>query len=147
MQNTWTSEMDVGPEGTLRRLHNPVVTKEKVLVVEDDADLRKAMRAHLESRGFEVTMVPDGISAMETLRREDHDVVLLDLGIPRMTGTKFLHELRQEADIPQIPVVVFTGSDEQQIGRAARQGVFAVHRKPSKASDIARSLRAAVYYG
>lgn len=131
---------------TLRRLHNPVVTKEKVLVVEDDLPLRSALSEHLEARGFEVTAVSDGISAIEILRVVDHDAVLLDLGIPRMTGTKFLHELRRDSRIGEIPIVLLTGADEPDIDRAARHGVFAVHRKPTKAKHIARSLRSAVYY-
>lgn len=146
MEEDWNDEMEYDSSATLRRLHNPLVTKEKVLVVEDDSSLRTALSEHLEARGFEVTAVSDGISAIEILRMMDHDAVLLDLGIPRMSGTKFLHELRREPEISDIPIVLLTGSDEQDIDRAARHGVFAVHRKPTKAKHIARSLRSAVYY-
>lgn len=133
--------------GTLRRLHNPVVTLTRVLLIEDDPDLRSGLAAHLGARGFDVTAVADGISAIEALREEDHDVILLDLGIPRMNGTKFLHELRRMGDIPEIPVVILSGSDDHQIESASGLGVFAVHRKPTRAYTVARTLRAAAYHG
>lgn len=150
IKDNWTDDaiFDLRDKGrTLRRLHNPVVTKEKVLLVEDDEWLSAGMAEHLEARGFEVTVVNDGISAMETLLVDDFDVLLLDLGIPRMSGHKLLHELRREREIPMIPIVLLTGSDPDEIERAARHGVFAVHRKPAKARHIAQSLRSAVYYG
>lgn len=146
MNNDWDSDSTVAENATLRRLRNPLVTKDRVLVVEDDPALRSALEEHLESRGFEVSAVADGISALEMLRNVDHDVVLLDLGIPRMTGRKFLHELRCDADIEDIPIVLLTGSDEKEIDTAAKQGVFAVHRKPAKPRVIAQSLRSAAYY-
>ncbi len=144
--NDWNNETPVPQGATLRRLRNPLVTKDRVLVVEDDPALCTALTEHLESRGFEVNTVSDGISALEVLRSEEHDVVLLDLGIPRMTGRKFLHELRCDAEIEDIPIVLLTGSDEREIDSAARHGVFAVHRKPTKPRLIAQSLRSAAYY-
>lgn len=132
---------------TLRRLHNPVVTREKVLLVEDDEALSTGMAEHLNARGFEVSVVSDGVTAMDRLLVDDFDVVLLDLGIPRMSGQKLLHELRHERDIAHIPIVLLTGSAAHEVERAARHGVFAVHHKPSKARDVAQSLRSAVYYG
>ncbi len=146
----WTSDaiFDLTDKGrTLRRLHNPVVTREKVLLVEDDEALSSGMAEHLNARGFEVTCVADGVSAMDHLLVDDFDVLLLDLGIPRMSGHKLLHELRREREIPRIPIVLLTGSESQEVERAARHGVFAVHRKPAKARHVAQSLRSAVYYG
>ena len=139
-------ETPLPTDATLRGLRNPLVTRDRVLVVEDDPDLRMALAEHLNARGFEVNTASDGISALETLRRIDHDVVLLDLGIPRMTGRKFLHELRCDANIEDVPIVLLTGSDENDIHSAAKHGVFAVHRKPTKPRLIAQSLRSAAYF-
>lgn len=149
-KNHWAKDaiFDLSDKGrTLPRLHNPVVTRESVLMIEDDEALRLGMSEHLEARGFDVTCVSDGVTAIDELLHADYDVILLDLGIPRMSGHKLLHELRREREIPRIPIVLLTGADPQEIDRAARHGVFAVHRKPAKARHIAQSLRSAVYYG
>lgn len=143
----WGPELDLGPGETHRRLHNPASLRAQVLVVEDDGDLLLALSEHLEARGFDVTRAADGVSAMEMLRRAEYDALLLDLGIPRMAGTKVLHEIRRDPSIEQIPIVLLTGADDHVIERAARHGVYAVHRKPAKASLVARSLRLAAYYG
>ncbi|QDV06508.1 Sensory transduction protein regX3 [Planctomycetes bacterium Poly30] len=150
MKSQWASDalFDLTDQGSsLPRLHNPVVMRERVLMVEDDEALRTGMAEHLDARGFDVTCVADGLTALEQLLFADFDVILLDLGIPRMSGQKLLHELRREREIPRLPIVLLTGSDIQDAERAARHGVFAVHRKPAKARHIAQSLRSAVYYG
>ena len=118
-----------------------------MLVVEDDEALRVSTREHLNSRGFDATCAKDGVEALEMLLVTDFDVMLLDLGIPRMSGHKLLHELRREPEIAPIPIVLLTGSDPSSVDRATRQGVFAVHRKPAKLRHVAQSLRSAAYYG
>lgn len=132
--------------GTLRKLANPITTRLRVLVVEDDEPWRAALKDQLESKGFETTCVGDGIEAIEALHAIDHDVLLLDLGIPGMTGSKLLHELRSDHELEQIPIVILSGSAEEQLERAKRQGAFAAHRKPARIGALTRSLREAVYH-
>jgi CheY-like chemotaxis protein len=95
----------------------------EILLVEDnpdDADLTvDALReGRVRNR---VTVVEDGVLAMAYLRREGRfasaprpDLILLDLGLPRMDGREVLAEIKQDPDLRRIPVVVMTSSDDEK---------------------------------
>ncbi|HEV8194920.1 MAG TPA: response regulator [Ktedonobacterales bacterium] len=69
----------------------------RVLVVDDDADIRETMRALLEDAGYEVLEAADGKSALNTLRRGNESmVVLLDLQMPRVSGIEVLQEVAEQ---------------------------------------------------
>jgi two-component system response regulator TctD len=66
----------------------------KILVVEDDLDLSRALSRALEKRGFAVTSCFDGLKAFQTIRRDTHDVILLDLCLPGEDGLHLLQRMR-----------------------------------------------------
>jgi DNA-binding response OmpR family regulator len=81
----------------------------RILLAEDDALLGGAVLAHLKRAGHAVDWVQDGVSADAALRAQRFDVVILDLGLPRMDGRKVLAALRDRRDAS--PVVVITAQD------------------------------------
>lgn len=94
----------------------------EVLMVEDNPDdIELALEAFKESsKGFNVNVALDGKEAMAYLRREGEffesprpDLILLDLNMPRMNGFEVLEELNKDADLKNIPVVVFSISQNQ----------------------------------
>jgi DNA-binding response OmpR family regulator len=78
----------------------------RVLLVEDDQMLGSATRQGLIQDGFTVDHVNDGISAYSAVRTHDYQAVLLDLGLPGLSGLELLHRLRAEGH--QLPVLVIT---------------------------------------
>ena len=78
----------------------------KILLVEDDRDMSKALSRALEKRGFGVSPCYDGISAYQAMRQEAHDLVILDLNIPGEDGLHLLQRVRN-AGI-HTPVLVLT---------------------------------------
>ena len=78
----------------------------KILLVEDDRDMSKALSRALEKRGFGVTPCYDGINAFQAMRQEAHDLVILDLNIPGEDGLHLLQRARN-AGI-HTPVLVLT---------------------------------------
>ncbi|MGD2068976.1 MAG: response regulator [Gemmatimonadota bacterium] len=84
-----------------------------VLVVEDDPDQRLLARAVLERRGYRVLEAEDGVEGLEELARAAIDLVIVDLGMPRMDGATFLRRLRSDADHGSVPVIVLTGTGTQ----------------------------------
>lgn len=78
----------------------------KILVVEDDPDLSKALTRALEKRGFSITPCLDGLKAFQVIRQETHDIVILDLNIPGEDGLHLLQRMRG-AGI-ETPVLVLT---------------------------------------
>lgn len=86
----------------------------RVLVVEDEADLRMLMRIHLERAGHEVSEASDGAIALDWLRRQDPDVVVLDLRMPHIDGWEVLETLAAEGRLIDLPVIVvsaYTGAE------------------------------------
>jgi two-component system response regulator MprA len=82
---------------------------QRVLLVDDEPAVREAIRAGLEFEGFQVTMAADGLEAMEQVAKEQPDVVLLDVMMPRMDGLTVLRRLR--AADPALPVLLLTARD------------------------------------
>lgn len=90
----------------------PVANRARVLVVEDDPDLRAVYRTALMAAGYAVVAVEDGIDALRCLDREPApSAVVLDIGLPRLDGRDLGRELRARPDTRHVPIVVVTGTD------------------------------------
>ena len=93
-----------------------------VLLVEDDAPTRDLYRQILRAAGFRVIAVSDGVDALEFLEQHDPpDAIVLDLTLPRLSGTELHHELRAHSKTSRIPVVVVTGTDVRREDQVAFQ--------------------------
>jgi two-component system OmpR family response regulator len=79
---------------------------ERLLVVDDEDDIREMLADYLSSYGFEVTTVPDGTGMREALARQAHELVLLDLGLPGEDGLSLARELRTN---PSLGIIIVTG--------------------------------------
>jgi two-component system phosphate regulon response regulator OmpR len=86
----------------------------KVLIVDDDAKLRKLLREYLEDYGFQVLTLEDGLSVLETLKTESPDIVILDIMLPKKDGLEVLKEIRTEFDVPVI-MLTAKGEDADRI--------------------------------
>lgn len=71
-------------------------TQKKILVVEDEVDLREALTAMLESEGFAVVEAKDGTAALKFAFEEKPDLIILDLMLPYMSGQEVLQKLRED---------------------------------------------------
>lgn len=105
----------------------------KVLLVEDnpgDADLTR--EAFEECRLLiDLRVATDGVAAMQQLRAEHPDLILLDLNLPRKNGTEVLAEIRADPDLKHIPVVVLTSSTaEQDVVKSYQLGANCYVTKP-----------------
>jgi DNA-binding response OmpR family regulator len=87
--------------------------KERVLIVDDNEDVRLILGLRFSLAGFEVRDAPDGRAGLAELRAGSWDLVLLDLVMPELDGFEFLAELREEPDGAP-PVVVITQYDDAQ---------------------------------
>lgn len=86
-----------------------------VLVVEDDAPLRELYRSALRSAGYAVVAVEDGIDALRRVERGHPEAVILDLGLPRLSGRDVQRELKSRPDTQHIPIVVVSGTDTSDL--------------------------------
>ncbi|MBI3268610.1 MAG: response regulator [Planctomycetes bacterium] len=81
----------------------------RILIIDDDANLRDILVVSLEEEGYETVSAENGAAAIAILEREAFDVVLVDLVMPKMDGLRFLRWLRGEHK-SRVPTLVFTGS-------------------------------------
>jgi CheY-like chemotaxis protein len=85
------------------------VSTRRILVVEDDADLRQMYRLALSLVGYEVLGAGNGIEALTLLEQHPPDLVLLDLGLPALDGFAVQQEITARGGRPPVPIVVVTG--------------------------------------
>ena len=74
----------------------------KILIADDEAEIRDVLRLYLEKDGYEVTEAADGVEAMEKLRREKPDLAILDIMMPGLDGYRVLRNIREDNNIPVI---------------------------------------------
>src|SRR5437870_3635113 len=90
-----------------------MTAKPKVLIVEDNPDVRRLYAIGLNQRGFEVKLAANGAEAVERVAAERPDVILLDWVMPLMDGGEVLSKLR-EATSSDIPVIVVSGQPQPE---------------------------------
>ena len=95
----------------------------KVLICEDDADLLAMFAAKFKSDGWSVTTAQDGQKGIETIEKNDFDLVLLDLMMPKKTGFQVLEEVRANPIYKELPIIVLSGLDrDEDIKKALELG-------------------------
>lgn len=82
--------------------------RQKILVVEDEADIRELLRYSLSEDGYAVEEAADGAEALDRIMRRAPDLVVLDLMLPRMSGLELCRRLRATAETVHLPVIVVT---------------------------------------
>jgi two-component system alkaline phosphatase synthesis response regulator PhoP len=88
------------------------MSKQRILVVDDDKEVVRLMRAYLEQAGYEVLPAYDGETALHTLRREKPDLVLLDLMLPDRDGYDITRLVRADPNLAHIPIIMLTARVE-----------------------------------
>jgi len=115
--------------------------KRRIVVVEDEVAIRRGIVDMLKVAGYDPVEAADGISGLDESRRLGVDLVLLDLRLPRMDGTKVLDELRKTH--PSLPVIILTarGSEEDRV-RGLKGGADDYVVKPFSARELLARVEA-----
>jgi len=115
--------------------------KRRVLVVDDNVDSAESLTLLLEILGHEVKMVHDGIDAVETAASFRPEVVLLDIGLPRLNGYEAAQRIRREAWGKDIFLIALTGWGQEEDRRRSKDAGFNYHLvKPVDPDELARHL-------
>jgi DNA-binding response OmpR family regulator len=85
----------------------------KVLVVDDEKDITALVAYHLEREGFRVLQAHDGLQALDLVKRERPNVLILDLMLPQMSGLDVCRRLRKEPDTVRLPILMLTAKAEE----------------------------------
>lgn len=112
-----------------------------VLIVEDDKGLQKYLKELLLDNGYSVKIASDGIEALETLTKTQPDVMVLDLGLPNMSGEAVCAEVRKK--YPELPVIILTAKDSiDDIVQGLNLGADDYMTKPFVADEFLARIKA-----
>ncbi|GIW08504.1 MAG: hypothetical protein KatS3mg060_3309 [Dehalococcoidia bacterium] len=113
-----------------------------VLLVEDDASLRQTIRDVLELEGYRVLTAADGVDGLDLLDREEPNVILLDLMMPRMNGYQFAESLAGRKPAVAIPIILLT-ADARAPDKAQQVGASAWLHKPFEIDELVSTVERA----
>ena len=113
----------------------------RVLVVEDDIDIRLALCDMLEGHGYACVAAENGVGAVEKLLASPIDVVITDYQMPVMDGLQLMEWLEKASRQNHPPVILLTGDmNERVLEKASRGGVYTILPKPIRFQDLLSSL-------
>jgi adenylate cyclase len=126
----------------LNRFKSPTTTP-RVLVVEDNVTDREMMRRLLVGEGWEVAVAVNGREALDCLKSDHPDLVLLDLMMPEMDGFEFLAEFRKDSKFASTPVIVVTAADLSPADRRRLKGgvEYILEKAAFNRQDFLRQIR------
>ena len=114
---------------------------ETVLVIEDSPELNKSLSLRIQREGYNVISALDGASGLEEAERVDPDLIILDLGLPRLNGMHVLKELKAAQGPSGTPIIVLTGMTDPKVEARARAfGVNRFMRKPIRQKSITQAV-------
>lgn len=112
----------------------------KVLLVDDEAGIREILREYLEINGYEVTEAKDGLEAIHQFRKENYDVIILDVMMPKIDGWAVCKEIRADS---KVPIIMLTARGEEYDRLFGFElGVDDYIQKPFSPKEVVARLKA-----
>lgn len=110
----------------------------KILVIDDNKDITNLLHKVLTSKGLDVTICNSGKLGLELIRKNDNDVVLLDIAMPNFSGTDIVDSLSKDNSISNHNIVLFTASSitDDEIDLLRKKGVKDCLRKPVRIEEL-----------
>lgn len=90
----------------------------RILVVDDEEDVRNYLKTALVDAGFQVTTAADGFEALEEVNKKVPNLVSLDLVMPKHSGVKFHYEMKKDKELSKIPILIVTGHARDDLGKS-----------------------------
>ena len=115
----------------------------KILIVEDEVTLNKALVEFLTGEGFEILSALDGEQGLEMVKKNIPDLILLDIILPKKDGYEVLDEIRKDEKTKNIPVIMLTNLESQEdIVKALEKGATTYLVKSDyRLEDIAKKVK------
>ncbi len=117
----------------------------KILIIEDDADQLIGLKVRLQANHYTVVHAVDAVSAISAARREQPDLILLDLGLPAGDGFTVMERLHNLMDVAHIPIIIVSAREPQAYAeRAINEGAFAFFQKPADNQELLDTIENAL---
>jgi two-component system phosphate regulon response regulator PhoB len=117
--------------------------KPVILVVDDDLPILLLMRNVLKEFGFEARTANSGAAALDAVREQIPDLVLLDKNLPGMSGTEIINVLRSDGGLGQVPILILSGEPVSR-DEIASLGAAGAVMKPFDVMDLVERIRSHV---
>jgi len=112
-----------------------------VMVVDDSVTVRKVASRFLEREGFQVVTARDGVEAMQLLQKNQPDIMLLDIEMPRMDGFEVARRVKESEELKNIPIIMITSrTGEKHRERAVDLGVEGYLGKPYQEEELLEAM-------
>jgi CheY-like chemotaxis protein len=110
--------------------------RHRVLIAEDDPSIRRMLTVSLGKQGYEMSEACDGSEALEAMRADAPDLVVLDLMMPKVTGWEVLAERAGDPKLRSIPVIVITAERGDRVTKIREDGVAELLPKPFSLDEL-----------
>ena len=119
------------------------MNRAKIMIVDDDPELRTALKVRLRANQYDTVSACDGYSAIALAQKEHPNLILLDLGLPAGDGYVVLKRLQDSDNLSHIPVIVLTARDPQaNEDRSLEAGAAAFFQKPADNHELLEVIQA-----
>jgi len=119
------------------------MNRAKIMIVDDDPELRLALKLRLRANHYDTVSACDGYSAIALAQKERPNLILLDLGLPAGDGYVVLKRLQDSDALSDIPVIVLTARDPQaNEDRTLQAGAAAFFQKPADNHELLEVIQA-----
>ena len=113
------------------------MSRKKILIVDDDADLLKALYLRLKANNYDTVFAQDGYQATKMALTEKPDLIILDIGLPMGDGFIVMDRIKEFIKTSMTPVIILTGRDpEANKPRALQAGAVAFLQKPADNDEL-----------
>ncbi len=109
--------------------------QKRILIVDDEQDIRTYLSTLLEDQGFKTVQAKDGEEAMQELLKEMPDVITLDVSMPEKSGVKFFREIKTDDRWKSIPVIIVTGVSDD-----FKNFISSRHRIPAPEGFVSKPI-------
>jgi len=116
---------------------------DKVLLVDDEEEIRTLLGSFLESQGYQVVLASDGNEALDLVETEDPQIIILDLKLPGLNGIEVCKRLKEQEKTRSIPVIIITGFGDNKL-LSLDVGADDFVNKPFDMADILIRVRSAL---
>ena len=117
----------------------------RILLADDEADLRCVLVKRLESWGYAVVAAADGLEALRLALAEPPDLLLLDIMMPGLNGVDAARQLKRAPATARVPIIFITAKGKPLTPKDAEAlGVYAIVYKPYETDDLRRLIQAAI---
>jgi len=111
--------------------------EKRVLALDDSSSIRKMVEFSLKTRGFNVTCASDGQEGIELVAKDQFDIIILDINMPRLDGFEFLKKLKGYQAYDNVPVIMLTTEGQEEDKKTALSlGARDYLVKPFKPSEL-----------